>query len=291
MIPFACFNELSVEPLCSSETSAEQRVQDFLIMLKDVRNLTKITKVRHAGDLTTIRLTPTITLQDYLNTHMRQPTMVALLGVFTHPQVDMNDDTLLQKYFDTTVDVELDDGYFFPADGFNAAYCQNTFCVGFDSKDVWKNINFNLRVTSNGKSRFVNWVCISSHISISLDEDNKYHNPDFDKWLNETNVELVKTSLHPDEKPIKVREDHGKHELIEHAKQLNLCPYVEGILSSLPFEPHNRDYIHKIYDDGIIDIVLCWEDCGYSMRVKTTGRNVVETTEIAHKLRDKFGRG
>ncbi len=84
--------------------------------------------------------------------------------------------------------------------------------------------------------------------------------------------------------------DHGQCELKEHAKLLNRNPYVEGAMTSFPFKPHSREYVLKVYDDGFIDIVLCWEDAGYSMRVKTTGRNVAETKEIAKILREKFGR-
>jgi len=40
----------------------------------------------------------------------------------------------------------------------------------------------------------------------------------------------------------------------------------------------------------LIDIVLWWEDAGYSMRVKTTGRNIAETREIAKILKEKYGR-
>lgn len=84
--------------------------------------------------------------------------------------------------------------------------------------------------------------------------------------------------------------DHGQRELKDHAKMLNCNPYVEGALTSLPFRPHYREYILRVYDDGMLDIVLWWEDAGYSMRVKTTGRNVAETREIAKILREKYGR-
>lgn len=71
---------------------------------------------------------------------------------------------------------------------------------------------------------------------------------------------------------------------------LNNNPYVEGVLTSLPFKPKSREYILKVSDDGMVDIVLWWEDAGYSMRVKTTGRNAAETREIAKILKEKYGR-
>lgn len=290
MTYFACFNELSMQPLCASERSAEQRVRNFLVMLREVRKHTHITKVRHAGDMTTIQLTPTVTLQDYLNTHTKQPDVMALLGLFTQPQVDMDDDISLQSYFDSSAEVKLGNDYVAPADGFNAAYCQNTFCVGFESCATWQNDFFDLSVTSNGKRKEVSWACISSPLVYSTEKEHAHRKPAFDSWLQERNVELVESILQPEQKPSDVEGDHGQRELKDHAKMLNRHPYVEGAVTSLSFKPHSREYILKVYDDGFIDIVLCWEDAGYSMRVKTTGRNLAETRAIAKILREKYGR-
>lgn len=259
-------------------------------MIKEVRKHTHITKVRHAGDMTTIQLTPTMTLQDYLNAHTKQPDVIALLGLFTPPQVDMDDDISLQSYFDTTTEVKMGDNVVTQADGFNAAYCQNTFCVGFESCATWQNDFFNLDVTSNGKKNNVSWACISSPLVYSAEKEHANRKPAFDLWLQERSVKLVESALQPNQKPTDVEGDHGQRELKDYAKLLNHNPYVEGTLTSLPFKPHSHEYILKIYDDGLLDIVLWWEDAGYSMRVKTTGRNVAETREIAKILKEKYGR-
>ena len=87
-----------------------------------------------------------------------------------------------------------------------------------------------------------------------------------------------------------LRDDHGKDILAEHAKRLLKNDYVDGILNSLPFKPTSTTYIDKINPGGTIDIVLFWTDCGLSMRVKTTGRNIQETQAIADILRRKYGR-
>lgn len=290
MTYFACFNELSIQPLCTSESSAEQRVLNFLIMFREVRKHAHITKLRHNGDMTTIRLTSTLTLQDYLNMHTTNPAVRALLGIFTQPQVDMDDDISLQNYCDTTAAVKLGNDTLEPADGFNAAYCQNTFCVGFESCVTWQNDFYDLTLTSNGKKKDVSWVCISSPLVYSTKKEHAHRKPAFDRWLQERNVVLTESVLLPEQKPIDVEGDHGQHELKEHAKVLNHSPYVEGAVTSLPFKPHSREYVLNIYDDGLLDIVLWWEDAGYSMRVKTTGRNLAETKEIAKRLKEKFGR-
>lgn len=290
MTSFVCFNELSMQPLCASEKDAGQRVWNFLVMLREVRRHTNITKVRHAGDMTTIQLTSTLTLQDYLNAHITQPAMIALLGIFVHPQVDMDDDISLMSYFETTAEVKLGNDNVVLADGFNAAYCQNTFCVGFESCVMWQSDLFDLSITSNGKKNDVSWMCISSPLVFSQEIVHAHRKTAFDSWLQARNVRLIETTLLPDKKPSNVEGDHGQRELKDHAKMLNRNPYVEGALTSLPFRPHYREYILRVYDDGMLDIVLWWEDAGYSMRVKTTGRNVAETREIAKILREKYGR-
>lgn len=290
MTHFACFNELSTQPFCTSELSAEQRVRNFLVMMRELRKHTHITKVRHAGDMTTIHLTQNLTLQDYLNAHTTNPTVLSLLGIFIHPQVDMDDDISLQNYVDTSTEVKTGENNMILADGFNAAYCQNTFCVGFESCAIWQKDFFNLAVTSNGKKNNVTWACISSPLVYTTEGEESSRKLAFEAWLKERNVQLVESNIRPDNKPCNVEGDHGQHLLKEHAKILNRHPYVEGAVTSLPFKPHSREYVVRIYDDGLLDIVLWWEDAGYSMRVKTTGRNVAETKEIAKILRAKFGR-
>ncbi len=287
---FACFNELSIQPLCSSLTSVDMRVRDFLQMLREVRSYTNIKKIRHDGDLTTIPLTTTLTLQDYINAHTREPAVIALLGIFIRPQVDMDDDTSLQNYIDTTVKLEFGNGNVQQADGFNAAYCQGTFCVGFESSIIWQNVFYDLSILSNGQQKKVKWACISSPIVFSPLKQHEHLKDSFIQWLQQINTVLVPSVKQPSEKSIQLRDDHGKKELNEHAKLLCQHQYVESILTSLPFNPKSRNYIDNITDNGLVDVVLWWEDAGYSMRVKTTGRNAAETIEIARLLREEFGR-
>ena len=286
---FACFNELSEQPLCQTEADAVQRLRDFAQLFREVREHTSVTKVRHADYMTSISLTDTMTMQDYCNAHINEPIAILLMSSFIHPQVDMDDDNSLQSYLETTAVVNLPNGKNMIGDGFNAAYCQNTFCVGFISDPVWNNDFFNLTITSNSQSKNVTWACISSLQFYSSLKDN-HRRPAFDQWLQQLDpIVLVSSNQDVANKPINLRDDHhGKAELTAHAKLLCQHQYVEGILTSLAFKPHAKNYISKIYDDGIIDIVLRWEDEGYSMRVKTTGRNAIETCEIAKILRDKF---
>ena len=287
---FACFNELSIQPLCISAAAVEQRVRNFLLMMHEVRNHTDVRKVRHDGDMTTILLTSSMTLQDYINAHTKDPAVIALFSIIIHPQVDMADDVSLQSYVDTTVNIDLGNGTIKKADGFNAAYCQGTFCVGFESCATWLNDFYQLSITSNGKQKLVSWACISSPLVYGTTPQQAHRQQAFELWLQQINPVLVSSVKQPHEKSIDLRDDHGKKELEDHAKLLCQHEHVEAILTSLPFKPKARNYIDNITEDGLVDVVLWWEDAGYSMRVKTTGRNVSETREIARLLKEKYGR-
>lgn len=290
----ACFNDLSVNPLCGAAEEVSSRVRSFVELVRNVRAHTGITKIRCAEGLDHIQLADGFTMQDFCNESFktnRSQYAIALLSMFVKPQVDMDDDDSLASYFDTDVKLKISSEQKVDADGFRAAYCQRTFCVGFDSDELWKKDFFPLSVTSGNRERTVDWACISSLDFYRGDQEHERRKQAFDSWLQGVRpISLVCSAKNPEEKPINLRDDHGKDKLMAHAKLLRNSPYVESILTSLPFESHSRQYISKIYDDGLVDIVLYWEDKGYGMRVKTTGRNIAETGKIAEILRDKYGR-
>ena len=287
----ACFNDLSVLPLCQTEEDAAKRIRDFVLLLREVRSHTGITKIRHAGDISKIQLTSSMTMMDYCSQNIHNPEIAVLIWTIIQPQVDMDDDHTLTSYLETTTEVNFPNGNKQIADGFNAAYCQQTFCIGFDSAPIWHNDFFDISITSNGKTRQTKWACISSLDFYSTKPVHTIRKTTFDKWLEEISpVDLLESKMSPGTKPINLSDDHGKDILTAHAKLLRKSPYVEGILSSLEFQPTAKRYIWKIADDGTIDIVLWQEARKYSMRIKTTGRNAAETKAIAEILKNKYGK-
>lgn len=100
---------------------------------------------------------------------------------------------------------------------------------------------------------------------------------------------MITCSDRPEDKRIKLRDDHGKDILKAFSDRLVNSEYVIEIINSMPFNSKNRRFIHKIREDGIIEIVLPWTDEGHGIVVKTTGRNLRETERIAEILKDKYG--
>ena len=122
--------------------------------------------------------------------------------------------------------------------------------------------------------------------NVSVREHVKDHCEIFEK---KKPVELIKSSYEYDDKEIDLRDDHGKDILLEFSKKIIKSPYVDSVINSLPFNPHDRKFIKKVHENGIIEIVLIWTDRKYGIVVQTTGRNIRETEKIAKILEEKYG--
>ena len=128
---------------------------------------------------------------------------------------------------------------------------------------------------------------------VLVDVRNLFDEESFDfhlAWLESLKpVELITCLEEPNNKLINLRDDHGKDVLYAFCKRLVNSEYVCEIVNSLPFNPNNRKFIHKIRENGQIEIVLPWTDSGLGVSVQTTGRNYRETEKIAEILKEKYG--
>ena len=279
-----CFNNLSIHPLCTSDAEIEERMEKYILTLKSA-GLHGIKKVRYAGDLTSVLLSDECSVQDFCNTRMKEDGARLIISMATKPQVPEDDDKVLENYFATRTSVIREDNHV-EADGFNAAFCMGTYCIGFVSDAFWSKLQYQINVSCNGESEHHAWYCVT------LPEH--YDNTEFREWIERRlPLDLQISSLEPAQKIVNLRDDHGKNKLMEHARNMMNSPYVEGVLTSLPFSSYTKTYInsHSDFAHGLVDVVLFWEDKGYCMRVKTTGRSIRETIAIAEILSNRYGRG
>jgi len=279
-----CFNDLSPIPYCKDVKEIEERVSLFVATIKESATSLGLKKIRYSGTLDKVPLSMEITLQDFCNSNVRDPKSILLLSTHTMPQVDDENDDILSNFFDTSTKIVIE-GQETPADGFNAGFCQRVPCIGFASIFWRKNAVYEIAVSIGKRLSHIKWGCLS------IPEHVRCHS--FLDWFSSiTPINLVPSSLNPNQKSIKLRADHGCDILYKHANSLVNCSYVDGIVNSLPFKPHSKFYINKIHPEGlvgVVDIVLFWYDKGYSMRVKTTGRNFWESQKIALLIREKYG--
>lgn len=133
-------------------------------------------------------------------------------------------------------------------------------------------------ITKDGEADSVRNISTEQHVDI--------HIPQIQ--TSEETV-IVESDLKIEDKKISLREDHGVDVLMDFSKRLIRCPYVVGVVNSLPFHSHERRFIKKIREEGLIEIVLPWTDKGYGVVVKTTGRTMKETEMIGRVIMEKYG--
>lgn len=280
------FNELTFMPLCSDETEVHKRVSQYARTFQAAQNELGTKLVRYPDDLSSIKLSEDTNLREFCAKYRREAGVLAILSSATMPQVNPDDEEKSKSYANTLASIEVDYKQEV-ADGLTSAYVYDVPSIGFESSYFWSNVMHDIHVIKDSEEVEVNWPCLTApeHLGEGA----------FKKWIEaHSKIELVKSGLSYGEKirglEDNLRDDHGKDVLSDHAKRLCHCEYVEGILCSRPFQPQFGMYIYQFTNDGLIDIVLFWDDRGLSMRVKTTGRNVQETAAIAALIQEKYSK-
>lgn len=133
-------------------------------------------------------------------------------------------------------------------------------------------------ITKDDEVNTVRNISVEQHVDIHIPQIQVNDEP-----------ELVESDLRIEAKKISLRDDHGMDLLMEFSKRLIRCPYVVGVINSLPFNSHERRFIRKIREEGLIEIVLPWTDQGYGVVVKTTGRTIRETEMIGRIITERYG--
>ena len=78
----------------------------------------------------------------------------------------------------------------------------------------------------------------------------------FIKWAVNSQPLLLRPSNLPiSNKVVKLRDDHGKHELSQFSDLIKKEPYVIEVVNSLPFERRSRR-MTRIKEDGLIEVRL-----------------------------------
>lgn len=165
--------------------------------------------------------------------------------------------------------------------------CGDDICVGLALAHLMDSMAFSVADEKWNKSFIgINKDTKSIDVRNLFDDDTLHCHC---AWLQSLKpVQPVECTTRPEDKPIKLRDDHGKNELLSFCERIVKSEYVVEIINSLPFKPKHRTFINSIKDDGIIEIVLPWTDNGLGIAVKTTGRNFRETEKIAKLLKEQY---
>lgn len=162
-----------------------------------------------------------------------------------------------------------------PCIGFPLAIILNSATLSIYEK-TW-NEPF-IHIMKDGDIDIARNICTKQHIDIHIPQIQSDQEP-----------ELIECNLRAEDKEIVLRDDHGIDDLTNFSKRLIRCPYVIKVVNSLPFNSHERKFIRRIRENGLIEIVLPWTDKGYGIVVKTTGRTFRETERIGEIIEEKYG--
>ncbi len=163
----------------------------------------------------------------------------------------------------------------------------NSVCIGFALASILNSAGLSIYGT----------LWDDAYVHITKDEENivvrnistEQHVEAHIPYMQSEEMELLESDLSVADKKISLRSDHGMDVLMDFSRRLLRCPYVTGVINSLPFNPHERKFIKEVYGNGLIEIVLPWTDEGYGIVVKTTGRNIRETGKIGEILNERYG--
>ncbi len=156
---------------------------------------------------------------------------------------------------------------------------QETLSISLNSSTLWKQNSLPI----------INEV---EEVATTIQVNNVFSKDCFDVQLisdfveNLGDVVLEETNINASEKTITLFGDHhGKEYLQPLADKLVKSPYVVEIKST---GFGGNSFIRKIFDNGVIEIVVMKRDERFALWVQTTGRNYRETAAIAQNLKERY---
>ena len=268
------FNEISLNNKPETEFIARQILNNFATVCAELRKQ-GFTKLRTESsfwtylyysktDINTFLSKLNRTQSSFLRSFIRKPFIADDI-------ISVADEKFVEtEYFHNTTRTT----------GLAYAYLFNTISVSLFTNDIWDTYEIEI-IEKIGESE--NQVSVKNVTNSNHIEQHK-------EWIGSWKpIILIKTNKKPNEKSIKLRDDHGKDALQRFAARLINCEYVTEIVNSLQFNPNEKNFIRKIYPNGKIEIVLTYTDQGLGMIIQTTGCNQRETEEIGRLLQEKYG--
>lgn len=278
----ACFNELSLFPLCKTMEEARDRINNYADVIAEAIGNQGFRKIRYEQNLQDILISENETIASYCYKNLRDNNVLLLLTTQASPYIGENEGEATENAYINSTVFYVKETEKIKSEGFAAAYAKNTICMGMLSESCWDKEEHKINICYLDGNETKSWICVSRNSHFSSDV--------YTKWIDENAPLCLKKCIEiPERKKIKLRHDHGQDVLDAHAKKLIQSPYVVGVINSLPFQPNAKNYIHKVKSDGTIEIVLTETDRGLGLIVKTTGENLRETKRIAEILDNNYG--
>lgn len=278
-----CFNELTIEPLCTSDEEVKERVNALIQVLKGIKK-EGISKVRYERDFSDIKLKKEYTLHDYCidKNPVNRNHSAFLYSILRRPYIDEDKEERFYEYDDAKFVSQ--DGKEYDCIGLYIAHITDSFTVGFNTTPFNGDISqrCHLRLKSDGKTKEASVLCITepSHINnLEL----------IDLISNQEDLDVNCCNIDPENKKRKsFPKHHGSKECKEFEKRILESKYVIEVINSIDFNSSERDCISKVYSDNKIDIRLTYTKQGYGVCILTSAKTTIQNHWIAKHIRKKY---
>lgn len=285
------FNELTFNPLCKSDSEVESRLDNFVKLLVKLKSY-GIMRVRIEEDYSQIPLMDGLTLSDIyardsvsMDSAKRNRAFL-LAGTLRQPCVteDIEDKFFggkdnVEKCICTSITPKQE------CWGLYVASILNSFSVGFTQPwivtDQDKMCKIQVVYKDETKVKETAVLCMTSED----DENNKMF---VELMSSQVDLPVEENDDAPESKINKFPSHHGKEICEEYAKLIAKCKYVNKILNTIDHNSGEKDFIHKVYENGLIEIRMTWTPRGLGIVVATTGKNKAQIAWIAKHLESNY---
>lgn len=276
------FNELSfLEYKNSSELFS-----NFIVMgniFNKAKDTYSFTHLLFPSNLSVLQVTQDQKFSEWLsglNTREKNKIFaIANKRPFTEDYLGDKKDEMLKYYF-VSANLNIEQEY---CDGLATADIMDIPSISLAHHEIWKNKNLEIFKEIDENTTSVSVSNVATEEVLLCDEFRTF-------CESISNIELVPTTLSYEERKrnIHFRDDHGTDVLQKFAEKIVKNDYVDAVINSLPFNNKTSRFVRRVYKNGLVEIVLHWEDAGYGMVIQTTGRNYRETEAIADILKKEF---
>lgn len=277
------FNELSQTPLLGDKFNANARMVHFSEAVAEARRKGLI-NIRSHYATSEIKLTSDYSFRDWMFDRDFPAVYRELFyDMFLQPFIKEDDIEIEEKYIEANYFFEDTENQILKQEclGLTSAYLSETLAISFQSSPAWLKNTLRIIIERDNDVS----VDIVYHV-YSKECFGQNSIAEFIQSISSLN--LVETTILPENKNIHLAEHHGKQELSELCNRLKYNLFVVEMRSMEWCRGKCNDFIKKVYPNGVIEVVLYKTDRKYALRVQTTGTNLHETQAIADILTEKY---
>ena len=272
------FNELSVIPHSADKYQAIERMTLFAKTFKKSRGF-GFKRIRSNVSVSEIILADDYTVHSWLIDSAVSPELKGFMfGSIITPFINEEDGPTEEAYIEAEYYYKKNEADKVPCLGLAAAHLYELPTISLNTSEEWQRNLLPIIVEKNGSTE--------DHQIPNVFDESCFGEEGIATFVeNLGEVELVETTLKPDEKDIHLADHHGKDELQALCNRLKHYKYVISMRST---DWGGNTFIRKIHKDGVLEVTLFKSQRKYALWVQTTGRNYRETEAIAYKLRERY---